>query len=701
MWRIASALITFFLLSVSPALAQRSTPVQLLHPSGAGGDRFGQAVAIDGDTMIVGAPNDAVGGNAFQGSAYVFTRSGTTWTQQAQLQASGGEAFDEFGISVSLSGDTALVAAYRDDVGANGNQGSAYVFTRSGSMWTLQAQLTATGGAAGDNFGVSVALAGDTALVGAYLDSVGANSQQGSAYVFTRSGTTWTQQAQLTASGGAANDQFGFAVALSGDTALLGAYRDDVGANPDQGSAWFTRIADAPAEDSVLAQNNTIGVSYPTLAAAMTPAANWQQITGTEAAWRTASSLDTAGRRLVLQSGGDIRMPSTSAITLGGSSTLGTPPSGTVEIFGALSVPASQFGAVATDSFPLGSRGNLRLFTNAQLVIDAPRAIVEAPTQIDSRAALDLRGDAAVYGNLTAALYSEVSASGSLTNFGTWTVTGGSIGATVFTNRDSLAVGGTSGIFGDLTNEVGATTIITSGRLFVVGTLINNDTISGAICPNCLGGPPALDTAGDLNLGSAANLSMPFDSALVRAGGNFNCAINSNTRYDLSLATLQLEGAGAEQTLEVMSADIGPVALGLDRTLTGHYPIGVLRIGPSPSTARLVDTHDNDTLGQTSCEAIYVDELVIHAGSRLINTSCRIYYNTLINNGTVDVPANLVQIAPPCLADFNGDTVVDFFDYLDFVAAFSSNDPAADFNADTTIDFFDYLDFVAAFSQGC
>src|SRR5690606_5875662 len=122
-------------------------------------------------------------------------------------------------------------------------------------------------------------------------------------------------------------------------------------------------------------------------------------------------------------------------------------------------------------------------------------------------------------------------------------------------------------------------------------------------------------------------------------------------RFDLSPATLQLEGLGAEQALEVMSRDIGPTTTGLNRALAGNYPIGTLHIGPSPSSVRLVDAHDNDNLGQAACETLYVDELRIDAGSRLINPACRIFYNSLVNNGTVDFPANLIQI---CAADFNG-----------------------------------------------
>jgi hypothetical protein len=403
-------------------------------------------------------------------------------------------------------------------------------------------------------------------------------------------------------------------------------------------------------------------------------------------AWRTATSIDTAGRSLSLRGSGNIRTPSTCAVTLGGFSTLTTPAQSVVEIFGNVSIPASQFGVVSSGSSRLGSRGQLRLFTNSQLTIDALQASIDAATQLDARATLNLRGNATICGDLTAALYSDVSALGSLTNFGAWAMTSGSIGASVSTNRATLGVLGTSGIFGDFTNEAGATTTITSGRLFVVGTFTSNGTITGAICSNCLGLPPALEADGDLNLGPAANLNMPFDGSLVRVGGNFNNAINSNTRFDMSLATLQLEGTSTEQTLEVMSTDIGPDEAGLDRTLAGHYPIGTLHIGPSPSTVRLVDTHDNDGLGQASSESIYVDTLIIDAGSRLINTTCRIYYRTLINSGIVDFPGNLIPIGTPCFADFNQDGGVDGADVGDFFAAWETGDSAADLNQDGGVD---------------
>jgi len=212
---------------------------QLTASDGAPGDAFGISVAISGDTIVIGASVDDIGANTNQGSAYVFVRSGTTWTQQAKLIASDGAANDDFGNSVAISGDTVVVASEFDDVGANTNQGSAYVFTRSGTTWSEQQKITAADGAANDSFGANqVAISGDTIVVGAIADTVGANAFQGSAYVFTRSGTIWTQQQQLTASDGVAGDEFGSAVSISGDTIAVGAQGVHVGANTNQGSAY-------------------------------------------------------------------------------------------------------------------------------------------------------------------------------------------------------------------------------------------------------------------------------------------------------------------------------------------------------------------------------------------------------------------------------------------------------------------------------
>ena len=174
-----------------------------------------------------------------------------TFVQQQKLTAADGAEGDVFGFSVAIAGDTAVVGSLLDNIDTNANQGSAYVFVRSGTTWTEQQKLTAADGAAGDEFGWSVAVAGDTAVVGALLDNSDTNGDQGSAYVFVRSnGTTWTEQQKLTAADGAANDGFGWSVAIAGETIIVGALDDDTGTNIDQGSAY------------IFVRNGTTSVSY-------------------------------------------------------------------------------------------------------------------------------------------------------------------------------------------------------------------------------------------------------------------------------------------------------------------------------------------------------------------------------------------------------------------------------------------------------
>jgi len=213
---------------------------KLLASDGGTLDEFGHSVSLDGDTVLIGAPANSDNG-AWTGSAYVFTRTGTTWTQQQKLLPSDSAGDDTFGLCVSLDGDTALIGSGWDDNENGVDAGSTYVFIRTGTTWTQQAKLLASDGATKDSFGASVALSGDTALIGAVFDDDN-GVDAGSAYVFTRTGITWTQQAKLLASDGAAGDQFSYyTCSLSGDTALISApFDDDMGT--DSGSTYvFTR----------------------------------------------------------------------------------------------------------------------------------------------------------------------------------------------------------------------------------------------------------------------------------------------------------------------------------------------------------------------------------------------------------------------------------------------------------------------------
>jgi len=238
----------------------------LTQSDGAASDNFGFSVALsaDGNTAIVGALFDDVSGVSNQGSASVFTRVGGVWTQQQTITQSDGLAFDLFGYSVALSadGNTAIVGAYFDDVGGVLNQGSVSVFARVGGVWTQQQTLTQSDGGFADAFGVSVALSadGNTAIVGAFYDDVGGRADQGSVSVFTRVGGVWTQQQTITQSDGAAGDFFGVSVAVSadGNTAIVGANSDAVvGGGADQGSASvFTRVGGVWTQQQTITQSD-------------------------------------------------------------------------------------------------------------------------------------------------------------------------------------------------------------------------------------------------------------------------------------------------------------------------------------------------------------------------------------------------------------------------------------------------------------
>ena len=224
---------------------------KLIASDGAADDFFGFSVAIEGDTIVAGAFGDDVGADANRGSVYTFARAGApARTETAKLTASDGAANDElgFGGSVAIDGDTIVAGAPLDDVGANQDRGSAYTFARAGAPARTQtAKLTASDGATFDLLGDSVAIDGDTIVAGAGGDTIGEKRDQGSAYTVARPGApARTQTAKLTASDGEAIDRLGLSVAIDGDAIVAGADGDDVGANVNQGSASVFSPAPVP-----------------------------------------------------------------------------------------------------------------------------------------------------------------------------------------------------------------------------------------------------------------------------------------------------------------------------------------------------------------------------------------------------------------------------------------------------------------------
>jgi hypothetical protein len=222
-------------------------------------DFFGWSLSLSGDTLLVGAPE--VFNQMFGpvGGAYVFVNDGGTWTQQQELLGADAGSFDWVGSAVALTGDTALVGAPNH----NGNEGEVHVYTRTGTTWTEGTPLVASDGTAGDahQFGGAIKTDGTTLLIGAPgpdFSSTGVYAP-GEVYVFANSGGTWSEAQILTPDDSADGDQFGFSLALDGSTALIGTPAANIGANLHQGAAYafdgssgpWTQSAKIVADDGI------------------------------------------------------------------------------------------------------------------------------------------------------------------------------------------------------------------------------------------------------------------------------------------------------------------------------------------------------------------------------------------------------------------------------------------------------------------
>lgn len=218
---------------------------KLVAGDGAAGDTFGEFIAFSGgNTIIVTAPNATVSGHHSQGAAYVFSKTGTTWTQTQKLTASDGVAHDTFGEAIALSGTTLMIGAGGSQTNGVFVLGSVYCFNLSGSTWTQTQRILAPDPS--DNaalFGWQIAISGTTAIIGAHASTVGSNPGQGAVYIYNQSAGSWSESAKLTASDGVTYDHFGNAVALQGTTVLVGALDATIGSHNGQGAVYYFALS--------------------------------------------------------------------------------------------------------------------------------------------------------------------------------------------------------------------------------------------------------------------------------------------------------------------------------------------------------------------------------------------------------------------------------------------------------------------------
>lgn len=252
--------ITFFVLSLLLTInlsAQNWNQIMKATATDAAvGDQFGISVDIDGDYAIIGAYYK----NNNSGAAYILKRTGNNWVEESKLLSLDIVAGDQFGSSVSIDGDYAVVGAmWKNDVGTR--SGAAHIFKRSRTTWTLEAILLPSDADDNDHFGFSVALDGEYTIVGAHYNSDNGN-RSGSAYIFKRTGTSWSEEAKLLASDADGNDEFGISVHIKEDYAIVGALRNQDSGYSSGVAYVFKRVGVSWIEEAKLLASDAAAGDY-------------------------------------------------------------------------------------------------------------------------------------------------------------------------------------------------------------------------------------------------------------------------------------------------------------------------------------------------------------------------------------------------------------------------------------------------------
>ena len=315
-----------------------------LHASDAGeNDRFGNAVSLSGDLALIGAREQQdepkEGALVDSGAAYVFRLEGASWVEEAKLVAGDAESSAWFGYDVALDGDLALIGAFVD---ALNDDGAAYVFRRSGTSWMEEAKLVPADVASNDNFGISVAIDDGVALVGSWHDDTHAGTRTGSAYVFEGPGGIWSESGKLVAMEAGEHDEFGASVSLSGSTAWIGAAEDD-DLGTDSGSANAFWLGPCLATDYAAVSLANGGQQKLLLGAGQDSASNLYLVAGTASGTHPGTAWEAVQIPLNLD-----------AYTLYSISHAGSPP-----LLGTFGVLDASGAASASILIPLGSNPSL------------------------------------------------------------------------------------------------------------------------------------------------------------------------------------------------------------------------------------------------------------------------------------------------------------------------------------------------------
>lgn len=418
--------------------------------------------------------------------------------------------------------------------------------------------------------------------------------------------------------------------------------------------------------------NQTDGSYWNTLSGAMANAVAGDTLLVPEAFFADLTGLELTLDGLTLRSLGGVTLDAMpDGILLGGDTTLAAAQAESIEIGSALDLLAGEaatlsgapvgFGETAVVSIPAG--GQLSVASSEALVNDGAISILDGLLIAESGTTQSSTGSLSGFGTVA----------GSLVNDGTVTA----VADLQFTD--------------DLTNN--GEFRIQSGTLTTIGTFTNNGLVLGDPSGGFTGGSaPAMTVIGDLVVGESGSLLFGQSAGTLRVSGDVSIAATESVRIDLSSTELRMVGLGESgdgvQELELIGEDLGANEDGYERPL-GGFPIGTLRIGPMPTTVRLVDAIDNDGLGDGSCETLYVDRLQLDANTTLETNGCTIHCRELVldPSATIDVPGNVVIVTEPapCPADLDGDGDVGPQDLALLLGAWNTTDAAADLDGDGTV----------------
>ncbi|MHC4211231.1 MAG: hypothetical protein ACYSWT_16120, partial [Planctomycetota bacterium] len=658
---------------------------KLAASDGFDGDSFGHAVGASEDVVVVGAPQTDRWGPE-SGSAYVFRWNGSSWVEETQLVPFDGWHDDYFGTALAINGDAVVVGAPNDD-GIGNNSGSAYPYRWNGTVWLEEGKLAPPDGATDDYFGTAVGVSGDVAVVGAVLDDDN-GFDSGSAYVYRWNGAVWLEEGKLLASDGAIGDFFGDSVGVSGDVAVIGAWGVDDAGNSAGAAYFFGGVSttdcnsngegdvcdimagtssdlDAsltPDECDSFAYNVSQATFHDSIAYAIGAAGNGDDILASPSLFAAEPDIDFDGLAITLASFADIDQPAGGLLVMADGARLEAASTSDMTFNGELRINASDTADLETLDLTVASTGKLVCRESSRLDVALINGYLGGVTRVHDLGMLVFGGPVEQAGSMTvfpgAALVADstltnsgsstvldggrISASGAISNTGTLIIDAGELntnsnlnvtgGGTITLNASDLFVTGTcnntgtvnllgglmiagpvntSGVLGlsnstvianglliesggrlntsgeihsDVTNNqdvyclgdtivVGdytnnGTTTVQIGTLTIVGSLTNNGTIIGNVVGGGLAGADGtqpgdgLVIADDYVAGAGSSLLMADPVWVFEVGGDYDVAIDDNTRYHMAQAELRLTGAG--QSLELMSVDIGADQTGLD-----------------------------------------------------------------------------------------------------------------------------------------